>query len=238
MTVAVGLDKLFNAPGFRAFLDQLVRDMGVTDRVEVMLLEQLALAHFRVAQLHIQAEEARGPAADVYNHAAARLMGEFRRTALALPAYRAARPRECSTGGSRKKRVPPNWAVTRSFTMPAKEASGPPNPRRVAAGKLNRQRRGPTTEEGKRRLREAIARVRPWRFARGPKTAEGKRRAADNGRYRQHGERSARQLREDVADVRRLVDALGAVRRLAAQELAQDVQGRTPLLPAGPPHRH
>jgi hypothetical protein len=98
----------------------------------------------------------------------------------------------------------------------AAKSAGPPNPRRVEAGRQNRQRRGPTTEEGRRRLREAIARVRPWRFARGPTTAEGKRRAADNGRYRQRGERSARQLREDVADVRRLVDALGAARRLAA----------------------
>jgi hypothetical protein len=54
-----------------------------------MLLEQLALAHFRVGQLHAAAGGAQGAeAAKALNAAAARLLGEFRRTALALRAYR------------------------------------------------------------------------------------------------------------------------------------------------------
>ena len=55
-----------------------------------MLLEQLALAHFRIAQLHVCAGTAKSiEGAKVYNSVTARLWGEFRRTALALRAYRA-----------------------------------------------------------------------------------------------------------------------------------------------------
>ena len=51
------------------------------------------------------------------------------------------------------------------------------NPLRVAAGKTNRQKRGPLTPEGKRRLRDAALHHQPWQYSTGPKTAAGKARA-------------------------------------------------------------
>jgi hypothetical protein len=60
------------------------------DAVEVMMIEQLTLCHFRAAQLQAQAAEAKGlEAIQIYNIAAARLLAEFRKTALALQTYRA-----------------------------------------------------------------------------------------------------------------------------------------------------
>jgi hypothetical protein len=54
-----------------------------------MLLEQLVLAHLRSAQLQAQAGMAEGmEAIKLYNSAAARLLSEFRQTALALAVYR------------------------------------------------------------------------------------------------------------------------------------------------------
>jgi hypothetical protein len=53
-----------------------------------MMIEQLVMAHFRVAQLHVDAGYCKGAEGmKLYTAAAARLLGEFRRTALALQAY-------------------------------------------------------------------------------------------------------------------------------------------------------
>lgn len=49
-----------------------------------------------------------------------------------------------------------------------------PNPKRVAAGRLNRAKRGPLSESGRQRLSDAARRTRPWEHARGPKSVEGK----------------------------------------------------------------
>jgi hypothetical protein len=63
-----------------------------------MLLEQLALAHQRVAKLHVQAEEAKSAdTAKVYVTAAIRLTGELRRLALALRQYRDPLPKRSFT---------------------------------------------------------------------------------------------------------------------------------------------
>ena len=59
-----------------------------------MLIEQLALAHLNCGQLFYRASEAGSvECATAYLAATARLMAEFRRTALALPAYREAAQR-------------------------------------------------------------------------------------------------------------------------------------------------
>lgn len=47
------------------------------------------------------------------------------------------------------------------------------NPRRVAAGRRNRARRGELTPEGRERLRQAALRSRPWEYSR-PISPEGK----------------------------------------------------------------
>jgi hypothetical protein len=103
---------------------------------------------------------------------------------------------------------------------PFLHASGPlltkaPNPRRVLAGRLNRQKRGEITPAGRERLRRAALRNRPWRFSTGPKTAEGKVAAARNGRVRQEGPTSVRAARAEAREVRKLIQALRAAREAA-----------------------
>ena len=80
-----------DANAFRAFLEQLFRESGSpTDPVERMLLEQIALAHFRLGELYVTAAGAAGnEAIKIMNAATARLLSEFRRTALAVSSYRA-----------------------------------------------------------------------------------------------------------------------------------------------------
>jgi hypothetical protein len=64
-------------------------------------------------------------------------------------------------------------------------------------------------------LRAAALVNRPWLHSTGPKTAEGKARVAENGRGRQAGEPSVRELRRELAAVGGLAAALAALRRLA-----------------------
>jgi hypothetical protein len=84
----------FSAAGFKVHLERTLADLGnPTDPVQRMMIEQLVLAHFRIAQLHVDAgycKHAEGM--KLYTAATARLLGEFRRTALALRAYRTTTP--------------------------------------------------------------------------------------------------------------------------------------------------
>jgi hypothetical protein len=98
MAASLGLsEQTATASGFKVFLDKLKEDAGAgDDPIVAMLLEQLALAHLRIADLHSKAQEARQlEAVAVYSSAAARLTGEFRRCALALKKYRA--PNQATT---------------------------------------------------------------------------------------------------------------------------------------------
>lgn len=83
--------------GYHAYRDQLVRDAGNPgDPIEVMMIEQAALAHHQIATLHVRAAAATTvEATKAYQAVACRLMGEFRRLVLALQTYRApARPKQ------------------------------------------------------------------------------------------------------------------------------------------------
>jgi hypothetical protein len=77
---------------FRLYRNKLLTDCGgPTDPIEVMLIEQLALAHLNMGLLHCKASNSGSvECATAYSGAASRLMGEFRRSAIALQAYRAA----------------------------------------------------------------------------------------------------------------------------------------------------
>jgi hypothetical protein len=82
-------------PGaYKVYLDQLLEDAGnPKDPIERMMIEQLALTHFRIGLLHTDAAEAKGiEAVKVYNSVVARMQGEFRRSALALRVYRGRAP--------------------------------------------------------------------------------------------------------------------------------------------------
>lgn len=85
--------KTFEAGAYQKYLQKLLEESGSpTDPVQRMLIEQLALAHFRVGDLHVAAAQAQSmEAAKVLNSAAVRLQAEFRRSALALSDYRSRR---------------------------------------------------------------------------------------------------------------------------------------------------
>jgi hypothetical protein len=69
--------------------DVLEKGGSPKDPIERMLMEQLILAHHNIGRLQVQAAGSKGTAeAEMYNTAAVRLMGEFRKTALALKTYR------------------------------------------------------------------------------------------------------------------------------------------------------
>jgi len=91
-----------NAEAWKPGLDDLFKGLGSpTDPVERMLAEQLALAHHAVGRLlACGASRAADPEVTACHASAARLMAEFRRTALALMAYRGLRagPRHGGTG--------------------------------------------------------------------------------------------------------------------------------------------
>jgi hypothetical protein len=80
----------FGSCAFKAYRDNVLEAAGQpTDPIEVMLVEQLLLAHHRISDMHTQAVTAKTvEAAALHNAAAARLMAEFRRTSLALREYR------------------------------------------------------------------------------------------------------------------------------------------------------
>lgn len=79
-----------------------------------------------------------------------------------------------------------------------------PNPKRVAAGRVN-QKKSKLTPDGRERLRQTALRNKPWRFSTGPRTPEGKATSALNGKKRQLGPRSVREIRSDLAGLRDLL---------------------------------
>jgi len=89
--VSSSLSDGISTGAFKVYLDKLLADAGnPTDPIEVMLIEQLALAHFNIGRLQIKSCGTDSPQLQVaYSDAATRLLGEFRRCALALEDLRA-----------------------------------------------------------------------------------------------------------------------------------------------------
>jgi len=87
----------------------------------------------------------------------------------------------------------------------------------VLAGRRNRQLRGPLTDAGRQRLREAAHRDQPWRFGKGPRTAEGKAASASNARHRQKRPDSLRQLKLGLAGVMSFASDMAKLRRVIAR---------------------
>jgi hypothetical protein len=92
----------------------------------------------------------------------------------------------------------------------ADEPTHAPNPRSVAAARCNRATRKGLTPEGRERLRQAALQNRPWRFSTGPRTPEGKAQMVLNGKKRQLGPRSVREVRADLAGLRALLQDMRA----------------------------
>ena len=80
-----------------------------------------------------------------------------------------------------------------------------PSPRRVTAGRLNRQRRLGLTAAGRERLRQAALAHRPWERSTGPRTPAGKARSSQNAKFRQAGESSVREVRRLLAGLTGLI---------------------------------
>jgi hypothetical protein len=91
-----------------------------------------------------------------------------------------------------------------------------PNPRKLAACRLNLAKRTGLTPEGRERLRQAALKNRPWRFSTGPRTPAGKAQMVLNGKKRQLGPRSVREVRADLAGVRQLLEDMRAARAAGA----------------------
>jgi hypothetical protein len=97
--------------------------------------------------------------------------------------------------------------------MTAPAAGHIPDPKRVASGKLSRARWRGFTADGLRRLREAALRNRPWEHSTGPKTKAGKAQSVVNGKTRQLGSKSVREVRNEIRDLMALVEGMREVSR-------------------------
>jgi hypothetical protein len=104
---------IFDVHTFKVYMDELLKRSGASgDPIEQMLVQQLAHAHFAIGRLHVRSSGSRGPSEAVaYVAAAARLMAEFRRTSLALQAYREAAARkqvqEAKASTRQRRKKPP-----------------------------------------------------------------------------------------------------------------------------------
>jgi hypothetical protein len=92
------------------------------------------------------------------------------------------------------------------------EVTKSPNPRRVLARRLNRQKRGQLTPEGREMLRQSAHRNKSWRLSTGPKTVEGKAIVARNGKVRQKGPTSVREAKVEARAVRDMIHAMREAR--------------------------
>ena len=90
LAMVLDMENMIVAAGCRVYLDDLVKESGSPlDPVEIMLLEQTAMCHLLSMKLQSKASGAEGTEAiELYLSGAARLSGEFRKTALALKEYR------------------------------------------------------------------------------------------------------------------------------------------------------
>lgn len=85
------LDAGIGGDGAMIYINSYLRDAGdPADPVERILLQQLLMAHHRLAQLHVRSEQTTSlEAMRILNPAATRLLGELRQLALAIRQYRA-----------------------------------------------------------------------------------------------------------------------------------------------------
>lgn len=90
MATALPMGEHLTPADYEAYLDGLKADLKASpDALQDVLIEQIAFAHLRLASLHAGAELAQSiEGRKILNAACSRLMGEVRRTALALEAVR------------------------------------------------------------------------------------------------------------------------------------------------------
>ena len=87
------------------------------------------------------------------------------------------------------------------------------SPKQVIAREPSQSKRSGLTSAGREALRLTAKKNRPWRHSTGPRTAAGKAKVAANGKVRQKGSRSVRELKAELVDVRELITTMAAARR-------------------------
>ena len=98
-----------------------------------------------------------------------------------------------------------------SEMLPAKD------PKRVLVGRQNRMKWKGLTPQGREKLRQSALLHQPWRYSTGPRTPTGKAKVALNGKRRQLGIRSVREIKADLADVRGLLREMRDGRTLTGE---------------------
>jgi hypothetical protein len=138
VAVANSLDDGINPHAFKVYRDRLLRDAGEpTDPIEVMLIEQIAMAHFHIGRLYMKScATDNHKLSSAYGEAATRLLGEFRRCTLALEDFRAKQ-------AARKERSA-TVDVTASTVDSA--GNGAPNPSANGNGSTNGRKRNVANE--------------------------------------------------------------------------------------------
>ena len=86
------------------------------------------------------------------------------------------------------------------------------NPRRVQAGRKNRMKRPPLSLESRQKLRVAAFKNQPWHRSTGPRTPAGKAKTARNGKVRQIGPRSIREIRAYLRNIMCLIEETRKIR--------------------------
>ena len=161
-----------NPEAFKQYRDILIETAGnPSDPIEIMLIEQLALAHFSIGRLQIKACSIDNAKLSVaYSDAATRLLGEFRRCSLALEDYRAkqiARKDWCGSIDAAENEAP---TARNGKPRPSTNGNGTTNGKASANGKKTavdsklatneevpeciRQRMGYTTKDASRQTVE------------------------------------------------------------------------------------
>lgn len=95
------------------------------------------------------------------------------------------------------------------------------NPKRVAAGRLNQQRRQGLTEAGRLAVQSTILVHQPWRHATGPKSAEGKAMCAKNGRLTRKGFTGVRETARALKAIRSMISMMRVSRTQAQQTISR-----------------
>ena len=111
----------------------------------------------------------------------------------------------------------------------------PKNPRRQAAGKRNQALRRRLSEAGRDRLREAALSHHPWELSTGPRTVAGKAIAAVNGKRRQKGRYSVRELRQFRVALEARLEPIKQARQTVLAALSQLGRSSSPLVCGTPP---
>jgi hypothetical protein len=106
-----------------------------------------------------------------------------------------------------------------------------PNPRRVAAGRRNRALRRGLSPAGRERLRHSALLHQPWRRATGPKTPAGKAQVRQNGKRRQSGPISARELRTELNRLQSILATARSARLTALAACNRDASSNIPCIP-------